>query len=91
MLIKTGVFISNPFACYEITTRVIYLLVCCETYILEQGDLWKQQSKKIKRMTLSIAFWHNRGPVVQLVSNFRVTTWQNLLIFNLPLTIALHN
>lgn len=36
MLIKTGVFISNPFACYEITTRVIYLLVCCETYILEE-------------------------------------------------------
>lgn len=56
MLIKTGVFISNPFACYEITTRVIYVLVCCETYISERGDLWKQQSKKIKRMTLSIAF-----------------------------------
>lgn len=91
MLIKTGVFISNPFACYEITTRVICLLLCCETYILEQGDLWKQQSKKIKRMTLSIAFWHNREPVVQLVSNFRVTTWQNLLIVNLLLTIALHN
>lgn len=91
MLIKTGVFISNPFACYEITTRVIYLLVGCETYILEKGDLWKQQSKKIKRMTLSIAFWHNRGPVLQLVSNFCVTTWQNLLIVHLPLTIALHN
>lgn len=36
LLIKTGVFISNPFACYEIATRVIYLLVCCETYILEE-------------------------------------------------------
>lgn len=91
MLIKTGVFISNPFARYEITTRVIYLLVCCEIYILEKGYLWKQQRKKIRRMTLSPGFWHNRGPVVQLVSNFHVTTWQNLLIVNLPLTIALHN
>lgn len=36
MLIKTGAFISSPFACYEIATRVIYLLVCCETYILEE-------------------------------------------------------
>lgn len=39
MLIKIGVFILNFFVCYEIIIRVIYLLVCCEIYILEKGDL----------------------------------------------------
>lgn len=46
MLIKTGVFISTPFACYKIATGVIYLFVCCETYILEKGIC---ENNKVKR------------------------------------------
>lgn len=47
MLIKTGVFISNPFACYEIATGVIYLLVCCETHILRRKGIC--ENNKVKR------------------------------------------